>query len=905
MALRIRVPIPSVSRCIAASRYHTTTSPGASSSRGSYPKLPSSDEHQDFTDETVSRPIPVSSPGPDSPLDSSTAKILSHAGPVILPRRPPVRPPPTLTLPPSVSSLPLRSFLKNKKSLEPRQASAEDDDERAADDLWEVYRESLEKRNTEPTLEDLEALRPAASTIHAALNGVLGTGRTLLPEDHQLHLDLEHLGAQEAPVGGGPRSKKKVVAGSRKAKKLEYLALYEATQSLISRRFTVAQLRQFESEFGTGKKTGNKNDSKQTIIHRIMNSHFRMMHPLVLADVTGKIQKSYPVTPSQLFILLGRDGENLLHVSKQLHLDISVDRDQLARLTEPSNSDDIRTSPRFVLRASGTNTNHQELKKYLEELEKSVSVRMVVLPTGPPLSPSRLQSISRTAGAFCENVNRPSQDPVHETQQPSVLITARDARSAYTAERLVQRAALEDKHRSRIDLISLIQPTQSTSTEGGIPEYSLYPFNTQNFRLQRVKHLKRLPEHASLENRIHFQYRKAGPEHAMDSDEAVIINDPAVVNGWEGRGADEGSLVIEDDPRFGNMVAVSPRGETVDLQQLFSPEYSKDGSVQKVTVTFGHVVFKASSTTLLPPLEGPISIKPALEWVANQANNLRSFVPGVVPPLVHLIPDSTRPIHQLRYRTVDGTYMVDVNVELPSGGSHAVESADNTVEAKDSEHSVTDGFELTGERNRYSPTKAAQAEPVPLEDTIPNGGERPEPAETHVESTEAKNIPEVAEPTPLPSDIVIGTESAVEVLLPDSAMDMSIQVSNTSPLELSRVPEPLINYLNDLSKFFTTNADMFQPDPPQYFFLDDKYYTLVRNTTGRHGIAPVSFDVPGSTVTSESTLDLENNARISFTQALYDRKLGKDGYPAFLRLCQGLAAQPYEHMLNQAKPRTI
>ncbi|KAG9080770.1 hypothetical protein FRC06_006185, partial [Ceratobasidium sp. 370] len=593
MALRVRMPISSVSRCISVGRHYTTVSPAAPSSRGSHPKTSPSDEHQDFTGENLSRSTLVDPPGPDSPLDSSAAKIFSHAGPVILPRRPPVRPPPTIVLPPS-SSLRLRSPLKKRKSLEPQQASTEEYGKPAADDLWRVYQESLTKHNTEPTLEDLGALRPAASTIRAALNGVLGTGRTLLPESHQLYLDLEHLGAQEVPVGGGPGSKKKVVAGSGKAKKLEYLALYEATESLINHRFTVAQLQHFEKELGIRKNLGGKNDSKQKMIHRIMNSHYRMMHPSViekqLAEIRGGTEELYPVMPSQLFILLGRDGENLLQVSKQLHLNISVDRDQPAQSAEPSNSGGAQTAPRFVLRASGPKTNHQKLKKYLDELQESVSVRMVVLPTGPPLSPSRLQSISRTAGAFCENVNRSPGDPEDEVQQPSVLITARDARCAYTAERLVQRAALEDKHRSHINLISLTQPAQSTPTEDRPPEYSLYPFGTQNFRLQRVRHLKRLPDHASLGNLVHFQYRKGRPERAVDDDEAVILNDPAVVSGSEGQGGGksegEDLLVIDDDPRFGGVVAVSSRGETVDLHQLlFGPDRSTDGSARKVTAT--------------------------------------------------------------------------------------------------------------------------------------------------------------------------------------------------------------------------------------------------------------------------------------------------------------------------------
>jgi hypothetical protein len=68
---------------------------------------------------------------------------------------------------------------------------------------------------------------------------------------------------------------------------------------------------------------------------------------------------------------------------------------------------------------------------------------------------------------------------------------------------------------------------------------------------------------------------------------------------------------------------------------------------------------------------------------------------------------------------------------------------------------------------------------------------------------------------------------------------------------------------------FTTDEDMPQPDPPQAFSLDDKYYILAKNSSGRHGIEPIVFDAPGCTVTTETALDLENNARISFTQVSF------------------------------------
>ncbi|KAG9106217.1 hypothetical protein FRC07_008905, partial [Ceratobasidium sp. 392] len=712
-----------------------------------------------------------------------------------------------------MSSPPLRpSHSKNKKSLD---APAGGDSQPIGDDLWGIYQESLGKHGIEPSLDDLDGLRPNPSTIHAALDGVLGTGRTLLPEGHQLYLDLEHLGAQEVPVGGGPKAMKKVIAGSGKAKKLEYLALYEATENAIRHRFTVAQLQRFEKELKIHKILLGQNDSKQKIIHRIMNSYFKMIHPSIirkeLEERLDKIQEFYSVSPSELFILMGRDGGNLLAISKQFNIDISVDREQPAQSIESSTSNDTHHSlPRFLLRASGVKTDHKRLEEYLEGLRKSVATRTVVLPTGPPLSPSRLQDISRTAGAFCENINRPPQDlRKEETSQPLVLITAQDPRSAYTAERLVRRVALEviiDTHRSQIDLISMMQTDQSISTDVPEPQYSLYPFNTQGFRLQRVKHLKRLPENASLKSLVHFQYRKVKSDHAVDSDEAIVLDDLASAANSNGHGQTEDRvesdlLAVEDDPSLGSMVATSLRGEAVDLRELlFNHERPTDRPMRRVTATFGHVVFKSSGiSTLLPPLQGPVAIKPALEWAASQTSSLRSFVLSAIPSLVRVASGPTKLLHRLQYRTVGGADIVDVCVELPTE-NYGSETPSSITRPNIIGRDMADGFDLVGERAGDGPDETSKTQLGSTEEAEPDDQGQPEPAEPRVESAEAEKAAEVAGPTPLPSEIVAGTETIVEVLLPDSTMDMSLHVLNASPLESSHVPESLKKYLDDLSK---------------------------------------------------------------------------------------------------------
>jgi hypothetical protein len=62
---------------------------------------------------------------------------------------------------------------------------------------------------------------------------------------------------------------------------------------------------------------------------------------------------------------------------------------------------------------------------------------------------------------------------------------------------------------------------------------------------------------------------------------------------------------------------------------------------------------------------------------------------------------------------------------------------------------------------------------------------------------------------------------------------------------------------------------MPQPDPPQYLDFDGKRYVLVKNTSARYGRSP-SVDLSSeSTIITESSLDLESNARTAFTEVRY------------------------------------
>ncbi|CAE7100182.1 unnamed protein product [Rhizoctonia solani] len=907
MVARLSIPVANTSRRLIRNRtFFSSSCAFVSPKTGSTANAPGP-QNSVKSKARLSEPPDKDPPIPEIP----GSKLLYRSGPT--PRRPGVKPPPTLALPSSMLPPPPRIPFPTS----PAQTVAEMSEAHAK--TYDIYINSLTKRDEEPTLDDLDALRPPPSTIRAAYEGVIGSGRALLPADHPLHLAIEKLGAHEASVGGGPTAKKTVVAGTKKAKKLEYQALYAATEGMIARRFNAAQLRRFEKETKMQKPQKRvellpeKATSKPRVIHRLMNLRWEMLHPKVveehMTNESRSIERSYHVSPSELFIFLGRDGEDLRHLSKELNMRINVDQQPPQPVVGPKEPplDRSTTRPGFIIRASGAQSSHQKLRKYIEDQRDTMTVRVVELPTGPPLSSSVLESISRTAGAFVENLDSKFAS-LHDSESStsSVSITAHNPRSAYTAERLVQRAAMETAHQAQLSLFVLLKygkpPISSTDEEYDLEHradrYALYPFGTQGFRARSVQ--KTSPASGpSPSNDVTQLPLTSGALDVQnhDKDEAFILTgeelpkaEPQTIPRMTFRDAEE-------------IIARDLHGEVIDLNEHIFGKTGGEGE-QVITVTFGHTVFKTGRSTILDtPLPNPVSADSMLEWVHSHGSTVRTFVPGQVPAIG--IPSDVTSFHRLQYRTIEGGHTINVNVELPGNDVEPSVGPTGNLETRSVDAGSADELELVS--TAQSPVESSKdhsssseldnnfklSEERDVDSVAPDllGEPTADPAADH-SSLEGK--PDAMEYVPLPVEITAGTESTFELMLPESTMDVCIQVSKTSPMAKSMVPEALDIYLDGLSKFFTTDIEMPQPDPPQYLSFDGQHYILIKNTSARSGISNFP-DLPREcTVTNESSLDLENNIRTVFTQVTYCSDKGEKDWDGFIEACDALASKPYE-----------
>ncbi|KAG8731872.1 hypothetical protein FRC11_001864 [Ceratobasidium sp. 423] len=886
MATRLSIPVVGASRRLARSQVFSTSSYALVSPKtGPTASLP--DPKISVESEYGSPTEPLDSFRDPSIPETPESKSLYRQSRPKPSRRPGVKPPPTLALPSSMlpppPRVPLPIYLRGGASSKISEAH---------ENMFSIYMKSLNEPDDEPTLDDLDALRPPPSTIRAAFEGVIGSGRALLPENHPLHLAIEQLGAQEATVGGGPKAKRTVVAGSRKAKDLEYKALYAATEGMITRSFTVAQLTRFAKETrmqGGCKKVGKSlgGITKPRIIHRLMN-----------------IRWAYSVSPSELFIFLGRDGEDLLHLSEELKMRINVDRQPSDPPVDPGepSSDRSTTRPGFIIRASGTKSNHEKLRKHIENQRDTMTIKIVGLPTGSSLSSSLLQSISRISGAFVENVDTKFVSLSGDGSSAVVSITARNPRSAYTAERLAQRAAMEAAHRSQLSLFALLKdekspvsgPDEEQYSECQPNKYELYPFGTQGFRVRNIKRVDLGPRHSPGDVAQLPLTAGSLDIRKYDKDEVFILT------GEERSKTDSPITPQVIVPNAQGMVVRNAHGEVVNLGEYV---LGKDGGEDErnITTTFGHVVFKVGKTTTLDsPLPNPVLGDSILEWVNKHGSAARVFAPGQVPS-AHLANNVTS-VHRLQYRTVEGEHLISVNVEIPDNDVEPPAGENNNLGLLP-EGGGSDGLEL--ESATQPPAESTDQDvsiPQPGNSsgptTVQNGDSVTERAADPVEEHSSEEKPDAIEFMPLPIEIAVGTETAFELMLPESTMDISVQVSNTAPMAKSMVPEALEAYLDELSKFFTTDIEMPQPHPPQHLDFDGRYYMLVKNTSARRGISN-SVDLPhGCTIVNESSLDLENNIRTMFTQLNYNSGRGKKGWDSFIAACQNLASKPYERSME-------
>ncbi|KAI5124632.1 hypothetical protein M0805_004241 [Coniferiporia weirii] len=380
-----------------------------------------------------------------------------------------------------------------------------------------------------------------------------------------------------------------------------YAPAYADLVDRLCRTFSKDQLRQFgkELKFGGGLTRGKrkKTEYAESIMEKLWGWENLKELERQKRDMSEVISKSFPASASELFLLLGKDGSELLQISTDYNVHISVTPNPLS------------------IRIEGFKKSLEKLESLISERRKAIVEEIVELPTRSPLSPSLLQQISRIANAYIENVGHKGR----------IRICANDPVRIEKAKRIALRATVNVDHASNTPLLACL-PSRATSLSPEIfpATYALFPF---------------LPERTSPWTSTAgctFRSRKVG-EWLGVTGEMQSSTSTNVLSGG-GRLLDENGTESRLEDIIGNAFP-DPLGSRI------------------ITATTGHILITAKSEqgrqSLLPPFPGHWQYPEFMKWMQKGSAH-RMFVPSLPVPLQDAPPDEEKIIHRLSYRYIPG-----------------------------------------------------------------------------------------------------------------------------------------------------------------------------------------------------------------------------------------------------------
>ncbi|KAI0788596.1 hypothetical protein C8Q75DRAFT_807802 [Abortiporus biennis] len=443
----------------------------------------------------------------------------------------------------------------------------------------EAYLASLNAAGVNPTLPDLEALRPA---------------------------QLPH-----------PDSK-------------TYPDVFNGLVESLCRSFSKNQLRSFVQMYHIQCKSGvhlPKVYFAEAIIEKAWGWPLLKDVEKAKRDRTEVSVKSFPVTASELFLILGQDGVDLLQLSVEYKVHISL------------------TSHPLSLRVEGLRGDLRKITERIYKIKRNIVKETIQLPVRQPIRRDLIQRISRLAGAYIENVG----------ELGKLKVYAKDDRHLASAKRLVSRAAQELVVLSTIPHLSYSPYRGEVDGEVGNSlqdSYAMYPFLTP----------RALPW--TMNTAGAFRIRKVGEWLAGHTTEDIS----------QTGGLADGKGVISEFS-----------GTTADIYHLVRATSPLPQARRTVKATLGHLLFTTTSSgqraTLTPPYQGHHQLPKITSWIQNH-DIKSSFVTSLPSSFVDATPSKERILHRVDSLS-PALKTLSLEVDIPQTTDHALnDSKDDTSESE-------------------------------------------------------------------------------------------------------------------------------------------------------------------------------------------------------------------------------
>ncbi|KAJ6604756.1 hypothetical protein DFH09DRAFT_1300923 [Mycena vulgaris] len=176
-----------------------------------------------------------------------------------------------------------------------------------------------------------------------------------------------------------------------------YEEQYTEALNKITKAFTLKQIRQFLKLYGMYLPYQSK---KQDCVGAIMEVQWGWRPVKAIEEEqreTHMSSEEFPLTYSEAFLILGKDGADSLTLSNKYHV-------RLSYLREP-----------LRLKAEGLVGSLKKLAKHISGLKAGITEEIFDLPINKPISTDLLRRVSRLSGALTENFG---QSKIRRHEQP-------------------------------------------------------------------------------------------------------------------------------------------------------------------------------------------------------------------------------------------------------------------------------------------------------------------------------------------------------------------------------------------------------------------------------------------------------------------------------------------------------
>ncbi|KAL0951055.1 hypothetical protein HGRIS_007794 [Hohenbuehelia grisea] len=671
----------------------------------------------------------------------------------------------------------------------------------------------------------------------------------------------------------------------------QYEADYKNLVNTLCNSFNRAQLRAFGQLYGLEPRFISSKRTKDQYARAIAEQRWGWVS---LAEVQKRKEawmpttQSFPLDPRQSFLILGKDGSDLLELSAKYDVHITLSSNPLS------------------LKVTGLKSSLEKLGRYMRSMKKDIQQTIFDIPSGKSLSSDLLQRVSRLAGAFVENFGGGGQ----------LRISARDVRALSLARRLALRGASETETPEACPTFSYLP--SGIASDSAVP-VSLFPYTYSVFPF-----LTSRPLPWSLASNATFRIRRVGEWIGVDNSEDISKTG--------GLAGDQGRIL-------------TAKGDEVSLRDSLasSLETSEDVSLmqRQFRATLGHGLAMSASggkANIVPPLKGNWQYSKILDWI--QTHNVKQvFIPSMPPAFFGSPPANQKILHRVVYHS---TTHPETHPLLPSPRKllkfevvleHVTDNSPvrSNPSQPDDEKPIVDVDLNTGvgsstdiqvERDRDLWSEQT-SEITPEPEDIAPAERRDDDVDLNPVGTESENESTTVE-TPAPnetaatkqpklnlsSQCIGGLESSLDVLMPDRPMDIRFSASHTAVIPEDRWPTDLQAYFTKLRSFLSyEDQEGEQPDSPFSFEYDGETYMLqssmsVRQST-QEGQLAFGKEEPSSEANSssiqiitESILDLESDEKSTTCQVICSDTESTEAWKDFLTSCDKLTAAPPKKQLQ-------